>query len=156
MKIFVNLNSGEQIQLEVDPEDTIEYLKSLISDMKGICPKEQRLIFHGHQLEDDNTLIDYSIKTNDILNLLIRLCGGKPVIYLYPPTPSKIKVSIELKGNMTCLYPKPKAIQSNDKNTEKYEWEVEANQNSEIKYQTSSDIRQPKSDFNNINNGGNI
>ena len=65
----------------------------------------------------------------------MRYRGGKPLIYLYPEQPTKINVSLELTRNMTSLNPKPKQIETGDNKKEKYEWEVESNNNSRIKYE---------------------
>jgi ubiquitin len=76
MQIFVRTVAGKHITLDVDPFDSIEYVKKKIQDKEGILPAQQRLTYSGYQLEDGHTLRDYSIAHNSTLQLVHRLVGG--------------------------------------------------------------------------------
>ena len=80
MQIFVKMPSDKHITLEVESSDKIEDIREKIFEKEGIAPSEQCLTFAGKELEDDNTLQDYSVTKDSTLILTIKshkhcVCG---------------------------------------------------------------------------------
>jgi small subunit ribosomal protein S27Ae len=87
---------GKTVVLEptlVVPTSTVRVLKGVIEAQEGILPQDQRLIYGGCQLDDDDlTLEEYEIDEDATIELSLRLLGGgkkrKKKVY---STPKKIK-----------------------------------------------------------------
>jgi len=73
--ISVKTLTGKDLKLRVMPQDTVGTLKAMIQSEEGVPPDGQRLIFAGKQLEDENTLQDYSIGEGATVHMVLILRG---------------------------------------------------------------------------------
>lgn len=72
MQIFVKGVTS----LDVNAEDTVQDVKEQIQSKQGLPVEEQRLIYAGKQLEDEQTLSQCSVERDSTLHLVMRLRGG--------------------------------------------------------------------------------
>jgi hypothetical protein len=75
MQIFVRMLSGKTITLDCESTDTIGSLKSKVEDKEGIKATDQRYVYGGKNLQDQNTLSDYNIQQGSTLNLVLHMQG---------------------------------------------------------------------------------
>ncbi|XP_006417281.2 NEDD8-like protein RUB3 [Eutrema salsugineum] len=76
MEIKVRTLKGKEIKIKIDPTDTIERIKERIEEIEGIPPLQQRIIYTGKQLADDQTAKHYNIERGSTLHLVLALRGG--------------------------------------------------------------------------------
>uniref|UniRef100_A0A7I4B3Q4 Ubiquitin-like domain-containing protein n=1 Tax=Physcomitrium patens TaxID=3218 RepID=A0A7I4B3Q4_PHYPA len=74
--IKVKTLTGKEIEIDIEPYDTIERIKERVEEKEGIPPVQQRLIFAGKQMNDDKTAKDYNIEGGSVLHLVLALRGG--------------------------------------------------------------------------------
>ena len=74
---FIKTLTGRTIYIDSNTNDiSITNIKELIEDKEGILSNEQRLIFNGKELEDGQSLSDYSISNDSTLEVVVSLIGG--------------------------------------------------------------------------------
>ena len=72
IKILVTVSTGEEVTLEVDPNDFIDDVKMKIQDEVGIPPQSQNLTLDGKNLEDGHSVSYYKIQGKSSLNLYLK------------------------------------------------------------------------------------
>lgn len=76
MQIKVKTLTGRDIPVDIEGSDRIIRIKEMMEEKEGIPPSQQRLIFNGSQLNDDNTVQEAGINAGASLHLVLTLRGG--------------------------------------------------------------------------------
>ena len=90
LKIVVKLFSGTALQVEALRSDTVENVKL---KLKGIDPNQHSLFFHGHALEDKETLHSYGVSNGTTLNLVPH--GDMQIFVQLPFTERMLHIVVE-------------------------------------------------------------
>eukprot|EP01084_Bolivina_argentea_P246376 412332_1 len=77
--ITIKTLHGKSIHLDVEPNDTIESIKTQIQDKEGILPQQQRLIAYGKKLINENTLSYYKITKETTIHLAMKLGWSRSI-----------------------------------------------------------------------------
>ncbi|ESK90977.1 ubiquitin [Moniliophthora roreri MCA 2997] len=105
--IYIRTLTGKFVTLRAEWFDTVEIIKIKIQDKEGIPSDQIRLIYAGRQLEDGIILSEYNIWADTIIDMVLKLRGGKPVIYLLSPREQEARVQLSLapQWKFSVLYP---------------------------------------------------
>ncbi|GLJ51513.1 hypothetical protein SUGI_1095010 [Cryptomeria japonica] len=76
LSIKVKTLTGKEVEIDIEPTDTIERIKELVEQREGIPPLQQKLIYGGKQLNDEKTVEDYGLEGGSVLHLVLALRGG--------------------------------------------------------------------------------
>eukprot|EP01102_Stenamoeba_stenopodia_P020959 TRINITY_DN8330_c0_g1_i1.p1 TRINITY_DN8330_c0_g1~~TRINITY_DN8330_c0_g1_i1.p1 ORF type:complete len:445 (-),score=151.78 TRINITY_DN8330_c0_g1_i1:187-1521(-) len=72
--VIIRTLTGRDIPIEgVSNETLIEKLKEMYQDSEGVPTQQQRLIYHGRQMEDDKSLSYYRVAPNTVIHVVLRL-----------------------------------------------------------------------------------
>ncbi|CAE6369882.1 unnamed protein product [Rhizoctonia solani] len=129
MQIFVRTLTGKTITCQVNSWLTIAGLKGLVQDKEGIPPSHQIFLFSGRQLEDERTLGDYNIQKESTVHLILKVRGGKPVIYLFPPSFTsdiQVRLSLTRSWDFSEIYPPTTITQDSELLGQTVAWTVNA------------------------------
>lgn len=77
MQIFIKTLTGRTVSLMVEEDEVIKTVKEKLKDKDGVPVDEQRLIYGGHELKNDQTLKVYGIYRDATIHLVLRLPGGR-------------------------------------------------------------------------------
>ncbi|KXL44307.1 hypothetical protein M433DRAFT_68429 [Acidomyces richmondensis BFW] len=69
--------TGKEIELDIEPSDTVTRIKERVEEREGIPPVQQRLIYGGKQMADDKTALEYNLEGGATLHLVLALRGGR-------------------------------------------------------------------------------
>ena len=100
-QIFIKTLQGKSITLSIADEDTIESVKQKIFEKEGIPIDQQRLVFNGKQLEDNQTIGSYGLEDSSSVHLVLRLRGGTIGSYGLEDN-SSVHLVLRLRGGTIC------------------------------------------------------
>eukprot|EP00038_Savillea_parva_P031181 m.83530 g.83530 ORF g.83530 m.83530 type:complete len:76 (+) comp9545_c1_seq1:113-340(+) len=75
MLVRVKTLTGKEIEIDVEPTDTVIRIKERVEEKSGIPPDQQRLIFTGKQMADDHAITEYKVTGGAVLHLVLALRG---------------------------------------------------------------------------------
>merc|ERR1712025_1294546 len=75
MQIFIQGNNTSTY--DISSSATIKDLKELIAFRDGVPTENQVLVFCGHPLDDNKSLVDYELAPHSTISLGVRIVGGK-------------------------------------------------------------------------------
>ncbi|GLJ51505.1 hypothetical protein SUGI_1094880 [Cryptomeria japonica] len=76
LSIKVKTLTGKEVEIDIEPTDTIERIKDLVEEREGIPPLQQRIVYMGKQMHDEKTAKDYGVVGGSVLHLILALRGG--------------------------------------------------------------------------------
>jgi len=68
--------TGREIELDIEPDFTVQKIKERVEEKEGIPPAQQRLIYGGKQMGDDKLASDFQLEGGCTLHLVLALRGG--------------------------------------------------------------------------------
>ena len=81
MQIIIKTLTGKIVNLDIEPSESIERLKTIIEGKEGIPFHLQRLVFASKQLQNVMTLADYNIQSGSTIYMVMRrFRGGLKII----------------------------------------------------------------------------
>lgn len=82
---ILTLTGGEH-EIDVEPSDKIQIIKEKLEEIEGIPLQQQRLIYQGKKLKDDQTINSYKLKGGTVIHLVVALRGGMSVLKYFVKT----------------------------------------------------------------------
>ena len=76
MHLLVKTVSGRTVSLEVQPTETVESVKKQLQERENVDSYNQRLVFAGKELEDNELLSSYPISEEATVEMLFKIAGG--------------------------------------------------------------------------------
>ncbi|KAI9166111.1 hypothetical protein LWI28_026424 [Acer negundo] len=70
VKVNVRCSNGSKFSVEIDLESTVESFKGVLSEKSDIPTDQQRLIYKGRILKDDQTLKSYGLEADHTVHLV--------------------------------------------------------------------------------------
>lgn len=98
MKVHINVYNKRIIPLDVQPSDTISFLKLCLQKQTDLNYTQQRLILEGNQLIDNLTLSESNIQDGSILHLVPK--QGDILIFIKTLTGKTLAFDVDSYGTV--------------------------------------------------------
>jgi hypothetical protein len=76
INIQIKTATGKTFTININPNETILYLKKQIYLSQDVSLDSQRIVYGGKQLEDHKRICDYNITDECTVHIILRLRGG--------------------------------------------------------------------------------
>ncbi|QRV96136.1 ubiquitin-like protein [Ceratobasidium sp. AG-Ba] len=103
----------------VSPKTKFRKILNWVSKDQGGCPDSLRVFYFGERVLLSDTLGDRGVQENDEIDIYAEQKGKKPIIYIYPPVPTRnirLDLSLVKQWDFSALYP-PTLIKAHDTQT---------------------------------------
>ena len=100
MKIYIKTVTGKKIELDVEPNESIEDVKMKIQHKEGYAPDQQILTWNSRNLEDGKTLEFYNIENKETLLVQLKKRGCNLMTIYVNIDGQKHKMGICICGNV--------------------------------------------------------
>jgi hypothetical protein len=70
IRLIVRFDSNHGIPIDVNPSMSVEDLKKLIAQQRGLSPNDVRVIFCGRELQNHMTIKDYEFDRQSIVHVV--------------------------------------------------------------------------------------
>ena len=76
MQISIERMVGQNFQLDVEEEDSMESIKMKIYNILSIDPDQQSFVYQGQLMVEDKVISDYNIQEGSVIHLSIWSTGS--------------------------------------------------------------------------------
>ena len=80
LDLTVRAQDGTEYAFDMEPTDRVEQLREKVSQSAGLELGSVRLLFQSKELQDGNTLQDYSIQTGSVILLAQPVSADRAVV----------------------------------------------------------------------------
>lgn len=76
--MLLNIHSltGEEHVISVDPQDKVSKVKEVLEECSGTPVMQQRLLFQGKKMKDDEVISRYKLQKGSVIQLVVALRAG--------------------------------------------------------------------------------
>ena len=110
MLIFVRRLQGAPLNIDIDVHESVLQLKTLLQLHTGVAPANQKLIYAGRVLADDNSLLSYNLQKECTIQLYETLRAvaaeeDEPAPPSTAPASVRVRVTVPQRASITATAP---------------------------------------------------